>query len=331
MLLGILSKIPHFTSKEKIAMPDTSAPCPFVAGPMITDSRLFFGRKDELRALVGKMNGAQPVSVNVVGERRIGKSSLLYHFFRTWEQRVSDPACFVAVYIDLQAKTPPNEAVFYQTLARGLAQQPAVRRVEPLRQLLLAPPRTHQGFADLLEQFADHLLLPVFCLDEFEILLKCGDQFTDSFFDRLRGCMNASQLMFILSSRRPLDVCAGEQNLTSAFFNLGHVLNLGDLTEEEADELVLLPLPDTDWPGSGAADIRICCSWRRPLCLRRGRPGRAQRGLKGSSGRSGAGCNRSVCGNTDSTYLRKSIAYASAGGPPELIGTDQGKPHAICT
>ena len=47
---------------------------------------------DELRAIVSRMEGALPVSVNVVGERRIGKSSLLYHLFQTGEQRVRDPA-----------------------------------------------------------------------------------------------------------------------------------------------------------------------------------------------------------------------------------------------
>ncbi|MCI5168422.1 MAG: ATP-binding protein [Candidatus Electrothrix sp. GM3_4] len=225
-------------------MPISSArSCPFIAGPMITDPSRFVGRREELALLAHRMDGAQPTSVNVVGERRIGKSSLLYHFFQTWEQRVNSPTRFVVVYLDLQAKTPPSEAAFYQALGRGLSQQPAVRRVESLRKTLLAPPRTHQDFAVLLEQFADYVLLPVFCLDEFEILLKSGDQlFSDSFFDRLRGSMNASQLMFILSSRRPLDVYAGEQDLTSAFFNLGHVVALGEFSEDEAEELVRLPV-----------------------------------------------------------------------------------------
>ena len=220
-------------------MPIPSArSCPFIAGPMITDPSRFVGRREELALLARRMDGAQPTSVNVVGERRMGKSSLLYHFFQTWEQRINHPSRFVVVCLDLQAKTPPSETAFYQALGRALAKQPAIQRVESLRRNLLAPPRSPQDFAALLEQFSDHVLLPVFCLDEFEILLKSGEQFTDIFFDRLRGFMNASQLMFILSSRRPLDVYAGEQNLTSAFFNLGHVVELGEFSEDEAEELV---------------------------------------------------------------------------------------------
>jgi hypothetical protein len=252
-------------------MPISSArPCPFVAGPMITDPSRFVGRREELACLAHRMDGAQPTSVNVVGERRIGKSSLLNHFFQTWEQRVNNPSRFVVVYLDLQAKTPPSETAFYQALGRALVKQPAVQRVASLRQNLLAPPRTHQNFAALLEQFTNHVLLPVFCLDEFEILLKCGDQFTDSFFDQLRGCMNASQLMFILSSRKALDVYAGEHNLTSAFFNLGQVLNLSELTEEAADELVNLPMPGRKtFPALKTSDQQLARQWggRHPCWL----------------------------------------------------------------
>ncbi|MCI5139371.1 MAG: hypothetical protein D3922_13395 [Candidatus Electrothrix sp. AR1] len=166
------------------------------------------------------------------------------------------------VYLDLQAKTPPSESAFYQALGRALVQQPAVKRIESLRRNLLAPPRSHQDFAVLLEQFADYVLLPVFCLDEFEVLLKSGEQFTDIFFDQLRGCMNASQLMFILSSRRPLDVYAGEQNLTSAFFNLGHVVALGEFSEEEAEELVRLPMPGREnLLALGASNQELARQW----------------------------------------------------------------------
>ncbi|MCI5126157.1 MAG: ATP-binding protein [Candidatus Electrothrix sp. AR5] len=241
--------------------------CPFVAGPMITDPSRFVGRREELALLARRMGGAQPTSVNVVGERRIGKSSLLSHFFQTWEQRVNTPTRFVVVYLDLQVKTPPSESAFYQALGRVLVKQPAVQRIESLRKNLLAPPRSHQDFVTLLEQFADYVLLPVFCLDEFEVLLKSGEQFTDIFFDRLRGCMNASQLMFILSSRRPLDVYAGEHDLTSAFFNLGHVVALGEFSEDEAEELVRLPVKGE--PALDPEERQLALDWggRHPLQL----------------------------------------------------------------
>ena len=47
--------------------------CPFVAGGKIEDPRLFVGRKEELRRITVLMTGVHPTSVNVCGERRIGK------------------------------------------------------------------------------------------------------------------------------------------------------------------------------------------------------------------------------------------------------------------
>ncbi|XOF34290.1 MAG: AAA family ATPase [Candidatus Electrothrix sp. YB6] len=243
-----------------------SSSCPFVAGPKITDPGLFVGRKEELRFLARRMSGAQPVSVNVIGERRIGKSSLLYHFFQTWEQRVNNPARFVVVYIDLQEDDPPTEADFYRLLA-GALDRPAVAQIGPLRSALSPLPGTHKDFSKLLDAFAAQDLLPVFCLDEFEKLLKRQEQFTDSFFDRLRGFMNANRLMLIPASRKSLDVCAGEHQLTSAFFNLGHVLKLGELTEEEAEKLVCLPAHAP--PALEPKDQRLARKWggRHPYLL----------------------------------------------------------------
>lgn len=68
-----------------------------MAGPMLEDPRLFVGRNNELHAIASRMSGVQPTSINVVGEKRIGKSSLLYHFFQTWEQRVQDPNRYVVI------------------------------------------------------------------------------------------------------------------------------------------------------------------------------------------------------------------------------------------
>ncbi len=50
---------------------------PFVAAGMIEDPKLFVGRKDELQAIASQMSGVQPTSINLIGEKRIGKSSLL--------------------------------------------------------------------------------------------------------------------------------------------------------------------------------------------------------------------------------------------------------------
>ncbi|BAY48446.1 hypothetical protein SAMD00079811_60700 [Scytonema sp. HK-05] len=107
---------------------------PFVAAGMIEDSKLFVGRKHELRAIASRMSGVQPTSINLVGEKRIGKSSLLYHFFLTWEQRVSDPNRYVVIYLSLQNVQCHREENFYQAIARQLLHFPRVANNLALRE-----------------------------------------------------------------------------------------------------------------------------------------------------------------------------------------------------
>ena len=52
-------------------------PNPYAAGGMVTDPKMFFGREDILRTITTRL--AKKQSTSVVGQRRIGKSSLLYH------------------------------------------------------------------------------------------------------------------------------------------------------------------------------------------------------------------------------------------------------------
>jgi hypothetical protein len=96
------------------------ASCPFVAGSKIEDSWRFVGRKQELHAIASRMSGVQPTSVNVVGDKRIGKSSLLYHFSQTWEQRVPEPSRYVVIYLSLQDADCHSEIGFYQAVAEAL-------------------------------------------------------------------------------------------------------------------------------------------------------------------------------------------------------------------
>ncbi|MEH2183455.1 hypothetical protein [Nostoc sp.] len=75
---------------------------PFVAAGMIEDPRLFVGRKDELYAIASRMKGVQPTSINIVGDKHIGKSSLLHYFVLTWQQRVLDANRYVVIYLPLR-------------------------------------------------------------------------------------------------------------------------------------------------------------------------------------------------------------------------------------
>lgn len=249
-------------------------PCPFVAGPKITDLRLFVGRKDELHTLASHMNGVLPTSVNVVGERRIGKSSLLYAFTLLWDQYLPPEVGrreYVVVYLDLQEISPSSQARYYQAALKALRERPIWSRFPDLRETLHACPPDKESFGDFLEKCKAQNLLPILCVDEFEALLRYPQAFDDSFFDVQRGWMDASEMMYVLATREKIDVYARQHRLTSKFFNLGHLITLGELTESEADDLARLPASTV--PGAPAvlslSEQRLMCQWggRHPYLL----------------------------------------------------------------
>ena len=214
---------------------------PFVAAGMIEDPRVFVGRKEQINAIVSRMSGVQPTSVNVVGEKRIGKSSLLYHFFLTWEQRLQDPSRYAVIYLSLQNVQCQRETNFYQAVAQELLNRTTVKAKQSVCNLLQKRPLERLDFSQAIAECKHQRILPVLCLDVFQELFKDKNEFNDSFYDNLRSLMDSSSLMLIIATTKRLDVYSKQHQLTSSFFNLGHTLKLEELTEEEVTDLVRLP------------------------------------------------------------------------------------------
>jgi len=214
---------------------------PFVAGSKIADPRFFVGRKEELNAITSGMTGLHPVSINVVGRRRIGKSSLLYHFFQTYEQRVPEPTRYVVIYLSLQDARCQREDGLYQAVARQLWHNLTVQRNAALIEPLRVKPFNRLAFCAAMGQYKRQGVLPVLCLDEFGPLFRHPEEFDNGFFDNLRSLMESHVLMLVVASHRRLDFYQRRHKLTSAFFNLWQVMTLNELTEAEAKALVCLP------------------------------------------------------------------------------------------
>lgn len=240
---------------------------PFVAGAMIEDPQLFVGRQDELRDIASRMSGVQPISINVVGKPRIGKSSLLYHFWQSWEQRLSNTNEYVVVYVSLQNAGCQTEKGFYQALADALLNRVSGWKHRGLRNPLQVKPFNREAFADAMMKWKQQNVLPVFCLDGFEALLKHQDEFDDGFYDNLRSLMDANALMLVISSRQGLGVYAKQHRFISRFFNLGHTMNLGELTTDDA--IALTRLPNSTAPALTTEEQNYAQQWgnRHPYLL----------------------------------------------------------------
>ncbi|WP_353929827.1 ATP-binding protein [Okeanomitos corallinicola TIOX110] len=216
-------------------------PNPFVAAGMIEDSRLFVGRQDELQPMVSRMTGAQPTSINIYGDKRIGKSSLLFHFCQTWEQRVQNPSRYVVVYLSLRNVQCQAETQFYQAIAQELLSFSNVNNNQALSDPLRVTPLDRSAFSEAMKQWKKEGVLPVLCLDDFQTLFENKSEFNNGFYDNLRSLMDSNTLMLIIASQKKLDFYSKKYKFTSSFFNLGHVIKLVELKEDEVKDLLLLP------------------------------------------------------------------------------------------
>ena len=89
---------------------------PFTFGNPIKDPARFIGRQTEIRQISGRLLSSARESTSIVGERRMGKTSLLYHLAHPEVAAglglTSDRYCMV--YIDFQGLTDITPARFWQ-------------------------------------------------------------------------------------------------------------------------------------------------------------------------------------------------------------------------
>lgn len=238
-------------------MPSNHAP--FYAGSTITDPRYFVGYEEQLDTITIRAVSPQPTSINVVGSKRVGKSSLLYHFCQTYEQKIEsrdhNPRNYLAIYLSLQQGNCQLKSGFYQVIAAELCDN-LERRYSWFRQprelinALQANSFDTESFYETMVRFRESEILPIICLDEIETIFKKPQEFNDGFYDNLRSLMDRNALMLVIASDQNLQIYSQKKKLTSSFFNLGQVMELEGFTNEEVPDLVKLPA--TKIPGSQA-------------------------------------------------------------------------------
>jgi hypothetical protein len=212
---------------------------PYTARAMIKNPAKFVGRTAELESVYTLLFAMQ--SCSIVGPRRIGKSSLLYHLCepQIYQRYLSNAASYVFAFVDLQelAGLYPDE--FFFTVIRRLNRAGGEKL-----QLDLENDGTFAGFRRFLMRNLETGLKLVLCCDEFEMLSQ-NERFGADFFTYLRGLSSNYNLALVTSSREGLFKLCHVGNLqTSQFWNIFVEHHLGTMSAEEAHELILNPLDD---------------------------------------------------------------------------------------
>ncbi|MBE0686342.1 MAG: AAA-like domain-containing protein, partial [Anaerolineaceae bacterium] len=222
---------------------------PFTYGNPIRIPERFFGRTEELRQIVNRLRSSAHESTSIVGERRIGKTSLLKHLDN---QSVAEGLGlsaeeFCIIYMDFQGLTDITPERFWQRILQKMERAICLPDIVPeIKEL-----RSQQNFdlfdlEDLFATIADSGLTMVLLLDEFEYVTQ-NTNFGSDFFGGLRTLAIHHNLPLITATRRELvDLCHSNELKGSPFFNIFANIVLRPFSRSEVKELLNGYLEGTD-------------------------------------------------------------------------------------
>jgi hypothetical protein len=211
---------------------------PYIAGSPIRSPRDFYGRKDEVREIFSLIKKQQ--SISLTGQRRIGRTSILHHITNPEiiEEYLS-PESYIVLYIDFEGLSELTQTQFWKLVL--LRMKKFVKELESalINNLLAKENLTTMDIYTFIEEFSNRGIKLVFCLDEFESVVK-NTNFTPSFFSNLRYLVSSyPNITYITVSRRNLkELTHSEEVRSSPFFNIFHEMRIGFLTMEDTKLLI---------------------------------------------------------------------------------------------
>ncbi len=232
---------------------------PFTFGNPIDEAERFYGRKQEIRQILNRLLSSAHESTSVVGERRIGKTSLLNHLSnpQVAASLGLPPEKFCLIYVDFQGLTDITPQRFWQRVLAKMARSvcdpdlvPAIKKLGEQSDLDLF------DLEDLFQAIHDKGMVVVLFMDEFEYVTQ-NPNFKSDFFGSLRALAIHHGVALVPSTRRELvDLCHSDELKGSPFFNIFANVVLRPFSRPEVDELldgysqrglVTLALPEKDF------------------------------------------------------------------------------------
>lgn len=227
----------------------SSTGSPFTPGLPLEAHQPIFGREEAIRFITSALLRFSPI--NVIGERRMGKTSLLNHIMGNQEayfQFSAGQPPLTLVRLDLQENIS-NEKQFYGKALLGLIEALPPQLVEKGQELKQGIDQLHENseataiqFEKALKILKDAGVRPVFLIDEFERVfdkhLATGFPFPN-FYNGLRAHITTKRLAMVLFTRQKLIKYFTEQNLTSNFHSYFQPFTIKKLDIDAVDELLL--------------------------------------------------------------------------------------------
>lgn len=250
LVIGLRQNTPAKAFPTLVVAVPKGGPNPFIYGPAVPPER-FYGRQRAIADIKNRIGGVEPQSINIVGLRRNGKSSML----RYVEERIHE-FCLpeqkpLVVRLDLQDLRFHRPLGIIEGLRRSIQKQTGAT---PWAKSDNEDPfELEDGLTTLRDQ--GYRLIVLF--DEFGAIGKRLEQFQD-WGDDWRSKASASLVTLVIASRRPLGEMYQTLNLTSPFGNLFSTTILGALEPEPWRQLLqqgALSEAEMQWVDSMAGQL----------------------------------------------------------------------------
>jgi PAS domain-containing protein len=210
----------------------------FHRGP-IRQRDYFFNRQREVSQALSLLRNLQNVAL--VGPRRIGKTSLLFHLadpaIHTDQGLSSDE--YVFVYLDGEELTELDADQIRRAMAEELVAALGAGGREVPSVLLPEGPLGYRAFRQAMRQLTQQGLKLIFCFDEFECL-GVNPHLGPGFFSSLRGLAGQFDVAYVTASKTLIHALtyANAGTLSSPFFNTFAHLHLDLFSADDAQGLI---------------------------------------------------------------------------------------------
>ena len=209
---------------------------PYTSRGPIKDPKDFFGRKTEIDKIFSFIGGKQPQSCSIVGERKIGKTSLLLYVKNReiYSKYLEEP--FIFVFYDFQEALQKTKEDFFKEIIKKTLEQ-----VRENVQMDIEENANSEGFKELLSKLKNLGYKLILLLDEMESVNENPD-FDKEFLTYLRSLIVPYDIAYITASLKTLrELYYSGEIPSSPFFNIFELCMLGLLKKEETVSLILDP------------------------------------------------------------------------------------------
>jgi tetratricopeptide (TPR) repeat protein len=214
---------------------------PYIAGAPVLDDEMFYGREKLTARMLSTLHRN---SLMITGERRIGKTTFLYHLMRVLATDDGGEWRFFPVFVDLQGV--PEQAFFHALMAEtvdSLELSPATRA--ELRFTHEADGYDARDFGHDLQRVIAELktrtprkVKLALLIDEVDVL----NEYSESVNQRLRGIFMKSLSENLVAVMSGVGIRRRWKSEVSPWYNFFDEVELTPFSREEAEALVREPV-----------------------------------------------------------------------------------------